>query len=186
MSSHKSPLTIPQVLESKKIFEESLVHVRKDILKEGEHEPYPYYVLETNPYAVIILPIMSNGTLVLTEEYRHPTKTFVLGCPAGYINPNENPIDAAKRELLEETGYEAESYEVIGQAYPYTGFTGQKNYFVLAKGAVYSQEPQLEQSEIIRTKLITVESLTQLIAKGCELDSTVGTALFFFLLQGKK
>lgn len=179
MLNPDDPLILPKVNSSSLVFQESLIQIRKDQLSLPASAPYSYYTLETVPFAVVILALLKNGTFLFIEEYRHPTKKIILACPAGYMDPNESPIDAAKRELLEETGYSAESFELIGQAYPYAGISQQKNFFVLAKGAAPHQFPKLEQSEIIRIRPLTLDQLNQAIANHCELDGNLGTALFF-------
>lgn len=179
MSNPEKPFALPAIQSSELIFEESIIHVRRDILALGNEPPYPYYSLETLPYAVVVLATTTDGSYLFIEEYRHPTKKIVLGLPAGYLDENESPLDAAKRELLEETGYQAESFLLIGSAYPYTGVSGQKNFYVKATGAARIQNPQLERSEIIRPRPMSPSELNQAIDQGIELDGTVGTALFF-------
>ncbi len=179
MSNSDNPLIIPKAIDSSIVFEESLIKIKRDQLVHNNQLPYSYYTLEIQPFAVVILAILNDGTLLLIEEYRHPTKQVILGCPAGYMNENESPLAAAKRELLEETGYQAETFELIGSAYPYAGTSNQKNFFVLAKGASYLKPPELEQSEIIRIRLMTIDQLNKAIKNHCEMDGNLGTALFF-------
>ncbi len=173
------PFELPTIEESTLIFEESLIKIQRDTLKLKDSPPYRYYSLLTPPYAVVILALTHNGTYVLNEEYRHPTKRILLSCPGGFLNDEkEDPIEAAKRELEEETGFHAETFTLIGSAYPYAGISRQKTFYVKATGAVLTTSPSLEPSEIIRTRLITPQQLNQTMAE-VELDGTLCTALFF-------
>lgn len=179
MLNPELPLSIPTIENSSILFEESLIRIRRDQLRVNNKSPYSYYTLEIRPFAVVILPILVDGTFLLIEEYRHPTKKIILGCPAGYMDNEESPLEAAKRELIEETGYSAESFELIGSAYPYAGTSGQKNFFVRANRVTYLKPPELEQSEIIRIRPLTLNQLNQAIDDNYEMDGNLGTALFF-------
>ncbi len=185
MSKANKPLIIPTLIQRNLIFEESLIKLQRDLLQIENHPAYTYYSLHTYPFSVAILALNSQGAYILTEEYRHPTGKILLGCPGGYIDPGENPLQAARRELLEETGFEAQSFTVIGSAYPYVGISSQKTIYIRAQGANQTSQPNLEVSELIRTRLMTPEALEQAIDAGAELDGTLCTALFFQQRQPK-
>jgi ADP-ribose pyrophosphatase len=177
------PLMSPTLIESTLVFDESFVKVKRDRLQINGRPPYDYYSLLAPPFAVAILAITPEGSYVLIEEYRHPTGRVLLGCPAGYIDPGEDAIQAAKRELLEETGYQANSFTVIGSAFPYTGFSGQKTIYVKATEATFAAPPHHEVSELISTRLLMPEALVLAIDAGEALDGTLCTALFFHQLH---
>lgn len=178
MSKPNHPI-LPDLLHRQIIFEESLVKIQRDQLQIPEHPPYSYYSLITFPFAVAILASTPEGAYILNEEYRHPTGKVLLGCPGGYIDPDEDPLQAAQRELLEETGYQAKSFSIMGSAFPYAGFTGQKTIYVRAYEAFLAAPPQLEVSEIIQSRLLMPEKVIQLISSGIEVDGVLCTALFF-------
>lgn len=171
--------SFPVVEESNLIFEESIIKIRRDTLQLGGLPPYRYYSLSTFPFAVVILATTSKGEYVLNEEYRHPTGKMLLSCPGGYIDAKEDPLEAAARELEEETGFQASSFKIIGSAYPYAGISGQKTIYVSAREAIKQTNPRLEPSEIIQTRLFDPYTLQKTIEKGADLDGTLCTALFF-------
>jgi ADP-ribose pyrophosphatase len=182
MSKNNDPsLPLPKVIDSKIVFEESIVKIKKDLLQVNRSSPYPYYSLITPPASVIIVAITLDAKYVCNEEYRHPVGHTVLCFPGGYIDDQENVLDAAKRELFEETGYVAASYDIIGCAYPYVGISGQKVFYVKAEGAAYRAPPQPETSEIFQVKLLHPEEINHEISKGTRMDGTLCTALFFLL-----
>lgn len=172
-------LPLPQVEESTIVFEE-FIKIRRDTLRLPTHQTYRYYTLLTPASAVVILATTKENGLVLNEEYRHPTGKVLLGCPGGYVDQGEEPLEAAKRELIEETGYTAEEYALIGTAYPYPGISGQKIFYIHAKNAKKTAEPQREMAEIIKTIEISENEVKRKIALGCDLDGTLATALFFY------
>jgi len=183
MQNSNNSMVKPKVKNSLDIFQESFIHVKRDTLQINDHPPYPYYVLKTSPFAVIILASTKENEFLFIHEYRHPTGKFILSCPAGYIETSEDPLCAAERELLEETGYQGESFKVIGSAYPYAGITGQKNIFVKAFHVSYLQPPRLERSEIIQPVLVSKNELFNRIRNGAELDANLLAALSFNALE---
>lgn len=174
-------MKIPKVEDSQIIFDQ-FVKIRRDLLNYDGH-PHAYFTLLTKADAVNVLAVTPAGELVLIEEYRHPTGQVLLACPGGYIDRNETPLQAARRELLEETGYEATSYQEIGSAYPYPGLSSQKITFVVALGALPKGNPQYEVSELIRTVVMTETRLDQLMAQGVAMDGILCAALLFFRLH---
>jgi ADP-ribose pyrophosphatase len=174
-----SNLDIPDTISGEMIFQESILTIRRDILKRQNSSPYPYYSLITKPYAVVILAKTSEDLYVLCEEYRHPAKKFLLCCPGGYIEETEDPLKAAQRELLEETGFSGSSANLLGAAYPYPGISEQKTLFISVKGAIKTSNTFLEKSEIIKTILVGKQEIYKRIQEGVELDASLCTALFF-------
>lgn len=180
MSKTNDRMHIPITLKTETVFEESFVKLDKDLLQIDDHPPYHYYSLKTHPFAVAILATTPSGEFLLIEEYRHPTKQVLLSCPCGYVDPNENPTDAACRELLEETGFQAKSFTIMGSAFPYTGFSGQKTIYVTAIEATRVAPQKLEHSEVISPLLLKPEELTKRIQEGGQVDGTLCTALYFY------
>jgi 8-oxo-dGTP pyrophosphatase MutT (NUDIX family) len=83
---------------------------------------------------VIIIPIFEDGSLLMVEGYRHGAGENLLELPGGFIEENEEPSQAAKRELFEETKYSCDSLELLNWFYTWPGRTAQKNYVFVAKG----------------------------------------------------
>lgn len=173
-------MQIPKILKSEIVFEQSLIKIRKDRLQKANLEEYDYFSLVTPPIAVVILAITSDHFIVTQQEYRHSTGHVLLSLPGGFIEPKENILDGARRELLEETGYDAESFIEMGSAYPYSGFSPQKTCYILAKNAYLKSLPQHEISEVIVPSLTSFEGLKKEIDKRSPLDISVCAAIFFY------
>lgn len=102
----------PEVVASDTVFTGRVWDVRRDHIKYGDFEFDRDYVVHTG--AIGIIAINERAELLLVDQYRHPMGKVMWEPPAGLLDsPNEDPLDAAKRELLEETGFVASSWNVL-------------------------------------------------------------------------
>lgn len=121
--------------------------------------------------AVIILPVTTNNEIVMTVEPRVCTKEGVgIGLPAGYMEEGESSLVAASRELLEETGYKAQTLIELDNFYQDEGCSSSYNSIVLATGCVKVSNQMLDDSEFIHYFLCSIaeayEMLDNKIIKG--------------------
>ena len=85
----------------------------------------------------VIVPVFKDGSLLMVENYRHGARMKLIELPGGLINCGEQPRAAAKRELLEETGYECNTLKYINWTYTWPGRTTQKNFIFLRRLLAY-------------------------------------------------
>lgn len=117
--------------------------------------------------AAIIIPILSNHNFLLTVEPRVFTKRTVgLSFPAGYIEKGEDSLCAAKRELEEETGYNALEYIYLGGFYQDMGCSAAFNRVYIAKDIKKVGEQQLDKDEFVRYIELSFAEIEELIALG--------------------
>jgi len=104
-----------------------------------------------------------DGELVFIWQYRFGTDEMSLEIPGGVIDPGEEPIAAARRELLEETGYEAESFELVSVVAPNPALQDNRCFTYLARGARKTGATSFDDLEDLETVLIPKNELAGLI-----------------------
>ena len=133
--------------------------------------------------AVVIYPITNDGKIIIAIEPRVFTKgTVGVGLPAGYIELGEEPIEAAKRELLEETGYTSDNFIPVGAFYQDQGCSGAFNHYFIALNCKKVGEQKLDASEFIKYVLVDNDELDELLNNGY----ITGLNSAYLIEKGKK
>jgi len=174
---------LPEIKESKTILDAFFMVRCDSLFFPRNHHAVDYYSIETRTDAVSILAKTKEGLFVVNEEYRYPVRRYLLSLPGGYMDDNESPEQSAERELLEETGYKAERFVLMGSSYPYAGVSNQQLFYVVALGAEKVAEPKLEPAEILRTSVLNIEEINRRIAQGAPTDGILCTALYYWANQ---
>lgn len=134
-----------------------------------------------HPGAVIILPILDDGRLVLIKNVRHTVGESLLELPAGTLEAGEPPADCARRELEEETGYGAERIDALGWFYTSPGILTEKMYAFVATGLTAGPQA-LEENEMISVTTMTVEEAKALIKNNRIVDGKTIAVILKYLL----
>ena len=120
-------------LDSEDVFRGRLLHVKRDTVRlpDGSEATREYIV---HPGAVMIVPRLPDGKLLFERQFRYPHQRVFIEFPAGKIDSGEDPLATAKRELLEETGYQAREWHVLVDVFNSPGFTNERVRIFLARG----------------------------------------------------
>lgn len=136
------------VLESKQI-PAGRFTITKDHVRLPNQKEIDFSYINLKP-AVCVLAINDLNEVILINQYRYAVKEWKWELPAGMIELNEDPLNTAKRELLEETGYEADSWHSLGYFHPSAGSTTELFYLFAATDLKYNEKQDLEDSELIQ------------------------------------
>ncbi|MBP1737018.1 MAG: ADP-ribose pyrophosphatase [Oscillospiraceae bacterium] len=120
-------------LESKLEYQGHIVTVRTDRVTLPNGGTATREVV-SHPGGVAVVPLMEDGTVLMVRQYRYAFSQVLLEIPAGKLNPGEEPLPAAMRELEEEAGVVPEELIDLGAIYPSPGFCDETLYLYLAKG----------------------------------------------------
>jgi len=139
-----------------------------------------------HPGAVIILPVLQDGRIVLIKNRRHTVHETLLELPAGTLERDaagvtEDPLACAVRELTEETGYRAEKVASFGWFYTSPGILTEKMYAFIATGLTAGDQA-LEENEQIEVAVMTAEEALRLIRENRIVDAkTIATVLKYLV-----
>lgn len=170
---------LPTVVESRRSFEGRVFSVRTDRLRYEDGSEHRVDVVEHGA-SLAIVATPSPSQLVLVRQYRHPAGSMLWEVPAGTAENGEAPIDGARRELREETGYRAGRIRPIGSTWMTPGFCSEVMHFFHADDLT-SGETAFDEDERIEVGVFSLPAAWRLVAEG---TADAKTVLALFWLQG--
>jgi ADP-ribose pyrophosphatase YjhB (NUDIX family) len=165
-------------VESREIADCRVFKVREDVARSGD-KTGKFYVIE-NPDWVNVVAMTKDFEVVLIEQFRHGTGEVILEIPGGMIDGDESPEAAARRELLEETGYSAREFVFLGKSRPNPAIQNNWIHHFAAVNAEQTDAVKFDEHESVVTKLCPVMLIPNLIKSGEITHSLVLAALQYF------
>jgi len=155
---------VERTLSSEQAYRGHFLDVRADkiALPDGGEASREYIV---HPGAVVIVPMLDDGRLVLERQYRYPLQQVLLEFPAGKLDPGESRVVAAMRELAEETGYRAAEWACAGVLHNAAAYSNEFIEIWFARGLTLGAR-QLDHGELIDLCLMQESELDALAARG--------------------
>jgi ADP-ribose pyrophosphatase len=141
-----------------------------------------------HPGSAVVMPVDDERRVLLVRQFRLPAQRFLWELPAGKIDPGETALQAARRELKEETGFRARKFEKLAEFYPSPGFLAEKMTIYLATGLTAGEQTPME-DERIEIGWYTGKEIERLIDSGKILDAKTNIGYFrwqYHLANGKK
>lgn len=150
-----------------KIIESSYLrpYFRVDKCEVASGSIFEPFVLEFRPWANV-LALTSDYRAVMVNQYRHGIARVMMELPGGIVDEGESPLDAVKRELLEETGYTADDFIEVSIFFPNPAIQSNKMHCFLARNAVSIAAQHLDDSEEIEVHLIPLADLVEMAKRG--------------------
>jgi len=164
-------------LDSALVYDGNFIKVRKDHarLPDGQVHAREYIV---HPGAVAVLALLDNGNLVMERQFRYAPQREFIEIPAGKIDPIEDILRTAQRELLEETGYVASEWTHLTTAWPSIGYADEHIEYFLARGLTH-QGRNLDDGEFLEVFELSLAEAMEWIRQGKINDSKTIVGLFW-------
>lgn len=182
---HNDADLIETLISSESVLNGGMMKVKRDQVRlpSGNQGQREFIV---HPGAVLIVPVLDNGNLLLERQFRYPLNQVFIELPAGKIDPGENILKTGQRELQEETGYSAQEWIYLGYQHPCIGYATEIIYMFLAKGLVEG-EPLNDADEALQLFEASLEDCLQMVADNEITDAKTIIALMWTekYLQGK-
>lgn len=175
LPSDSEPLAEVQI-QSDPVYDGVLLKVRKDLVRlpDGGTSVREYI---SHPGAVVVLAVLPDGRLLFERQYRYPLRRAFLELPAGKIDPGERLIECARRELREETGFEASEWMHIGVMHPCIGYSDERIEIFVARGLTHVGDA-LDEGEFLEVLELSLEESIEAIFDGRVTDGKTISALF--------
>jgi ADP-ribose pyrophosphatase len=173
-----------QQISSRYIHKEKWFSLRADKLLKGNGEEMdPYYVLEYSDW-VNIFPVTKDGRVVLVKQYRYALGTFSMEVPGGIMDPHEtNPLDAAKRELLEETGYSCGHVEEVAVVATNPATQNNRLHCYLATDCELTHELNHDENEELEVMLVSMEEVLNMLRNNQIIQSLHISSMMYSLMR---
>jgi len=164
-------------ISSQTIASGGMLTVKRDLVRlpTGNTSQREYV---THPGAVVVVPILPNGDVILEKQFRYPLHQVFIELPAGKIDAGEDILLTGQRELLEETGYSAIEWIKLGHQHPCIGYSNEIIHIYLARG-LSAGVHQRDDDESLIVFEAPFEECLQMIQNGEITDGKTIVALFF-------
>jgi ADP-ribose pyrophosphatase len=166
MSEHgeDAPDFSETTVDSERIFDGVLLHVRADTVRlpNGNHSKREYI---EHQGAATVLAFLDERTILLERQFRYPLRRHFIELPAGKIDPGEEPLRTAQRELKEECGYEAADWRHLGTLHPCIGYADERIELYCARDLSYVGHA-LDEDEFLEVMKVDVDEALEWIREG--------------------
>jgi 8-oxo-dGTP pyrophosphatase MutT (NUDIX family) len=170
-------------LRSERLYDSPWCALRRDHIRTAPGREQDYHVFEVTN-AVAVVPFLENGDVLMLWHHRHPSGRSQWELPAGRIQANEAPIDAAARELLEETGHRPRELVPLPGFFPTGGISAHFAHAFMAVGCERVAELSLDPAERLSVHVVPRAVVERRLHAGHYLDAFTALPLHYALARG--
>lgn len=171
-----------QTLNKQVVYDNDWIRVREDNVIRPDGKPGIYGIVQYKNKAIGILPIDEDGYVYLVGQYRYPLEQYSWEIPEGGCPEGEEPLQAAQRELLEETGLTADNWQLLGTAHLSNSVSNEEAFFFLATG-LKQGIAQPDGTEELEYKRVKFTEALQMVASGEITDALSVLAINSYAVQ---
>lgn len=172
-------------VDSEVAYDGHFLKVQRDTVRlpDGKQSKREYI---RHPGAVVVLPIMDDGRVLLERQYRYPLQDVFIEFPAGKIDPDEESLACAKRELAEETGYTASQWDFLCTIHNAIAYSDEHLDLYVARGLI-AGESKLDEGEFLETFAATVPEMLEWVRAGkiSDVKTVIGTFWLEKIVSGQ-
>lgn len=170
------------IVNSEELQSNRIFSLRKDTsvspITGNEHD---FFIVES-PDWINVVALTDNDEVVLVEQYRHGSESVTIEIPGGMVDPGEEPLQTAKRELLEETGYAGENWIQIGEVFPNPAMQNNRCFTFLTTNCKKVSETNFDTTEYIVSYTQPESQIPNLVSQGKITHSLVVAAFYWYAL----
>jgi ADP-ribose pyrophosphatase len=166
---------IEETISSEEIYSGKIVHLYRDTVRlPNGRQAIREVMRHTGASAVV--PLTKEGNVILVRQYRYPFAQVMLEIPAGKLDAGEDPLECARRELMEETGLDAREFVSLGVYYPSVAVMDEVIHLYLARNFIKG-ETNLDADEFLHVEQRPLKNVVEQVMRGEIPDGKTQTAI---------
>lgn len=173
-----------KVISSREVFKSKLFSV----VEEVAHDPDGFEIhrsIVRHPGSAVMMAVDGKNRVLLVRQFRLPAEQYLWELPAGRLDPGEAPLEAAKRELREETGYKAQNWTSLAEFWASPGYVAEKMHIFLATGLTEGEKEPME-DERIEVEWFSADDVGRMIHEGQISDAKTMIGYFLYAERNRR
>ncbi len=168
-------------IDSKEIFHGKVFDVRLDSIQYKKSGNIAKREVVLHRGGAVVIALTDEKEIILVKQFRYPFQKYLWELPAGKLDEGEEPLDCARRELKEETGYSASEFVKLGSVYTSPGYSSEELHIFFADKLKSGKSNREEGEEDMKVLKLSVEEVVRMILNGEIKDSKTIAGVFYYL-----